>query len=75
MGAVTYPLYLVHQNIGFIIFNHVDPYLNKYFSLFMIIFLMLILSYTIHISVEKKLGKNMKNSMLKLVDMIPGAKR
>ena len=36
---------------------------------------MLILSYTIHISVEKKLGKNMKNSMLKLVDMIPGAKR
>ncbi len=34
MGALTYPLYLLHQKIGFIVFNHLYPQINpSYFAM------------------------------------------
>jgi len=33
LGMLTYPLYLIHQNIGFIIFNNFGLSINKYFLL------------------------------------------
>lgn len=68
MGAVTYPLYLVHQDIGFIIFNHLDGTVNKYILLVATILLMLLLSYAIHMTVEKKVGRKMKTRMFRFVD-------
>lgn len=60
-GAVTYPLYLLHQNIGFIIFNTLYPYIDRYLLLFIIIISMIFLSYFVHIAVEKKFGYVLKN--------------
>jgi len=70
MGGVTYPLYLIHTYIGYIIFNNMSSFINKYILLFGTILLMLLVSYSIHILIEKKLGKYMKKKMLQLVDKI-----
>jgi len=47
LGAITYPLYLLHQHIGYIIFNHLDGLAHRYIILGGTILLMLILSFAI----------------------------
>ena len=56
LGALTYPLYLIHQNIGYIIINNLASYLNKWVLLALSITLMLLLSHFIHKIIEKPLG-------------------
>jgi peptidoglycan/LPS O-acetylase OafA/YrhL len=60
LGAVTYPLYLLHQNIGFAIFNACYPNVNSHLLLWGTIALMLVVSYAIHRWVEKPLGNLLK---------------
>lgn len=62
-GALTYPLYLLHQNIGFIIFNLAYPQINSYALLFCTIALMLGLSFLVHIYAEKRYAPPMKNAI------------
>jgi peptidoglycan/LPS O-acetylase OafA/YrhL len=45
LGMLTYPLYLIHQNIGFIILDNFGGNFNKYVLVFLIIILMLTISY------------------------------
>jgi len=66
LGAVTYPLYLIHDHIGYILFIHFSSFLNKYVLLVLTILVMLLLAYGIHITVEKKFGKWMKQKMFQL---------
>ena len=47
LGIMTYPLYLIHQRIGFIIFNHFHQDLNKFVLLFSVLVLLLVMSYLI----------------------------
>lgn len=47
VGLLTYPLYLLHQNIGFIIFNNWGSESNKYLILIITTSMMLFLSYVI----------------------------
>lgn len=61
LGLLTYPLYLIHQVFGFIIFKILQDYINPYFLLVLIIIFMLVLSYIIHDKVEKPLSKKIKN--------------
>jgi len=44
LGILTYPLYLIHENVGFILFNHSAGITNKYIILIVIILLMFILA-------------------------------
>jgi peptidoglycan/LPS O-acetylase OafA/YrhL len=60
-GALTYPLYLIHQNVGFMIFNLAYPALNKHFVVFGTIALMLLISYLVNTRIEKKYSRSMKN--------------
>jgi peptidoglycan/LPS O-acetylase OafA/YrhL len=53
LGAITYPLYLFHGNIGFVVF-HLTPGLNKYLVLVGLLVVMLVISYMVHRFVEKK---------------------
>lgn len=46
-GACTYPLYLLHQNIGYMLFNYLGGGMNKYALLASICSLMLLISYLI----------------------------
>lgn len=69
-GALTYPLYLLHQNIGFIIFNFAFPSINPHFIFWNTIFGLLGVAYIVHIQVEKKLSLPIKNGMNILIDAI-----
>ncbi|SFC72950.1 Peptidoglycan/LPS O-acetylase OafA/YrhL, contains acyltransferase and SGNH-hydrolase domains [Polaromonas sp. OV174] len=60
VGAITYPLYLLHQNIGFMIFNTIYPKINANLLFWGTIFLMLVTAYAVHILIEKRLASSMK---------------
>lgn len=68
LGAMTYPLYLLHQNLGFMIFNltytHADPEV-LFWSLVMG---MVLLAFLIHIAVERPAARSMKNILNNLTD-------
>lgn len=55
-GAMTYPLYLIHQNIGYMIFNEFGESINKYVLLLLTISLMMLASYVIHRSIEPRIS-------------------
>jgi peptidoglycan/LPS O-acetylase OafA/YrhL len=65
VGILTYPLYLIHQNIGFIAFNQFGGSVNKYVLLVILITLMLFVAWLIHALVEKKLGPPLKQFLLR----------
>ena len=70
-GALTYPLYLTHQKIGYMLFNHLgnylNNYLNKYLLLILIVGLMLLTAYVINLYVERKLAKPFKSLLTSFV--------
>ncbi|GGO71932.1 acyltransferase family protein [Bowmanella pacifica] len=59
-GALTYPLYLIHQNIGYMLFNAYGQYVHKYVLLFATALLMLLIAYVIHRFVEQPLAPLLK---------------
>lgn len=65
-GLLTYPLYLFHQNIGFIIFNTFDTLINKYLLLIIVLVLMLIISFGINKYIEIPLSKRMSKFLNKI---------
>jgi peptidoglycan/LPS O-acetylase OafA/YrhL len=62
LGLLTYPVYLLHQNIGLILFNTLDdlPNLNKYALLLIIFLFVLFLSYIVSSKIEKALAPPFK---------------
>ena len=59
-GILTYPLYLIHQNLGFIIFNNFGTYINKYLLLTITLFLMIAISYIISKKTDPFIAKRLK---------------
>ena len=59
-GALTYPLYLIHQNIGFIMFNLAYPHLNPHIVLFGTLAIVLFMAYLVNKKVEKVYSRPMK---------------
>ena len=68
IGALTYPLYLLHENIGFITFNHLYHKVNVNLIFWGTVLLMLILAHIIHKMVEKPLSRVMKKGLNSLAD-------
>ena len=64
LGTLTYPLYLIHQNIGMILFNDLHKYVNPYVLLAIMPFLMIFVAYQVHINVEKRLAPNVLKLLL-----------
>ncbi|MDR2282730.1 MAG: acyltransferase [Sphingobacterium sp.] len=60
LGMLTYPLYLLHQHIGFIIFNKLYPYMNKYVLVSLVTVCMVGLAYVISYKIEPKLLRWMR---------------
>jgi peptidoglycan/LPS O-acetylase OafA/YrhL len=67
VGALTYPLYLIHATIGFIIFNHFGNTVNRYFLLLAVILLMVIMAWGIHKLAEKPLAQYLQPKLRKLL--------
>lgn len=57
LGALTYPLYLIHSDIAFIFFHRVGYQYNKYVVLGCTLTVMLVLAYLINRLVEKPFHK------------------
>jgi peptidoglycan/LPS O-acetylase OafA/YrhL len=50
---MTYPLYLIHQNLGYVALSMLNPYLPKYVSLLLVIAAMLLLSYVLAMQIDR----------------------
>ena len=66
LGTLTYPLYLLHQNIGYMIINALHTSMNKYVLLFLIMIIMLLASHLVHIGVEKRYALPFKKLLTSL---------
>jgi peptidoglycan/LPS O-acetylase OafA/YrhL len=62
-GSLTYPLYLLHQNIGFMIFNIAYPAINPHLLLWSTIAGALGAAYAVHVFIEKKFSLPLKNAI------------
>ena len=67
-GGITYPLYLLHQNIGFMIFNIAYPTIDKHLLLWGTILIAIGAAYTIHIFVEQRFSLQLKHSLDNAID-------
>jgi peptidoglycan/LPS O-acetylase OafA/YrhL len=65
LGACAYPLYLIHQNIGFMLFNKYGQVVNKHIILMSAFFLMFSFSFII----LKYIDPNIVNVMKKLIQI------
>lgn len=61
IGLLTYPLYLIHHNIGFIILNNTTAF-NRYLVLFLLITFMIFIAYLINEFIEKKAALLLKKA-------------
>jgi peptidoglycan/LPS O-acetylase OafA/YrhL len=58
LGALTYPLYLIHSDIAYVVFHRFGATVNKYILLISLIASMLIIAYAIHRYVEKRFSRS-----------------
>lgn len=63
LGAITYPLYLLHQNIGYMIFNKLHLHINEHVIFWGTILFMIAFAYSIHVFFEKKTSSSIKNHL------------
>jgi peptidoglycan/LPS O-acetylase OafA/YrhL len=70
-GAVTYPFYLLHHNLGFMIFNLAYPAVNPHLLLWGTIIFCLMLAYAVHVLIEKRYALRLKNSLTGRLTRLP----
>jgi peptidoglycan/LPS O-acetylase OafA/YrhL len=63
LGALTYPLYLVHDRVGIVLFNRLDSYLNRWVLVAVIIAVMVSIAWLIHRYVERPLAPALKRTL------------
>ncbi|MEV0615431.1 acyltransferase [Nonomuraea sp. NPDC050404] len=64
-GALTYPLYLLHAHVGFILLARLEDSVNKYVLLVGLIVVMLGAAYLVHRFVERPLAPRLKRLLSK----------
>jgi peptidoglycan/LPS O-acetylase OafA/YrhL len=69
-GALTYPLYLLHQNIGFMIFRAAYPKINAQVLFWGIVAVSLLSAYLVHTLIEKRFSSALKLKANNLADRI-----
>ncbi len=60
LGVLTYPLYLIHQNIGYIIFTQLHELVSPVVLLILVLSLVILCSYFIHFQLERKFARRLK---------------
>ncbi|MDO6445293.1 acyltransferase [Colwellia sp. 1_MG-2023] len=65
LGILTYPLYLTHQHIGYIIFNQFGTESNIVNLIVLTILLMVVVAYLIHYFIEIKLSRSLSRWLTK----------
>ncbi|MCT8264707.1 acyltransferase [Proteus terrae] len=67
LGAATYPLYLLHQKIGYVVFDNLYGELNKYILFTFVIFFMVFISYIIGNKIEPAMTNLMKGFLTRII--------
>ena len=70
VGALTYPLYLIHQNVGFGLFNLGYPRLNAHLLMWGVVSAMLIAAYIVN-RTERIIAVPMRDAFLHLLRKTP----
>ena len=63
LGALTYPLYLIHQNIGYMLFNLAYPALNPHVLVWGTVALFLVCAHLIDRFVEQRCTRQLKRAL------------
>lgn len=63
LGAVTYPLYLIHQDVGYTVLNRLDRRIDAHVLLITLVLAMIALAWLIHQFVEKPLAPKLRNGL------------
>ncbi len=66
IGAITYPLYLLHQNIGFMLINQLEGSMDRYLVLGIVITMVVMLAYLVWRFLERPLALGMRNGLNRL---------
>lgn len=62
LGTISYPLYLCHQNIGYVIISYLKNYqINSYISILIATLTSITIALTIHLIVEKRINRLVYN--------------
>lgn len=69
-GSLTYPLYLLHENIGFMLFNIAYPAINSHVIFWGTLLVVLGIAYAVHILIEKKYAAPFKLQINKSLDAL-----
>ena len=63
LGALTYPLYVIHQVTGWVLLHRLGPVLPAYVALVAVVSLMLVLAYLVHRYVERPSGARLRRAV------------
>ena len=63
LGALTYPLYLLHQNLGYLIFNAAYPAVNAHLLLWGTVLLMLGAAWAVNVGIERRTAVALKKGL------------
>lgn len=64
LGQISYPLYLLHQNVGYVIFYNLNVGDKYIYLIFPVIAFMLVLSYLLNVFVEKPFQQVLRQRFL-----------
>lgn len=62
-GAMTYPLYLLHQNIGYVVFTRLYAFVNQHLLFWGTVAFMLAAAYVIYVGVERRFAPIMRRAL------------
>ncbi|MFE9410544.1 acyltransferase family protein [Streptomyces sp. NPDC006704] len=72
-GALTYPLYLLHQEIGRKIIHGLEPHMSPYAVLGVTIAIMLLAAWLVHRLIERPLSKKLKRGLTQALSQVRSA--
>jgi peptidoglycan/LPS O-acetylase OafA/YrhL len=67
LGALTYPLYLVHDRVGIVLFDRLDDYLNRWVLLAVAVGVMLGVAWLIHRFVERPFAPVLRRGLTRIL--------
>ncbi|MCA7893165.1 acyltransferase family protein [Burkholderia cepacia] len=69
-GAVSYPLYLIHQNVGYMVFNAAGSAVDQVVMFWAVIAMAIGAALLVHIVIEKPVAGPLKRSLLRLLEAL-----
>ncbi|KVS58163.1 acyltransferase [Burkholderia cepacia] len=69
-GAVSYPLYLIHQNVGYMLFNEAGVAVDQIVMFWAVVAAAIGAAMLVHVAVEKPAAGPLKRGMLHALDAL-----